>query len=201
MLPGILKNHKNIFYIWEMFFSNELQNIISGTGYVTKGAAIQAIANHIGKSKAAGKSTEEKELVKKQEAATIIAYSRYNKFFYEHIVEERFLTAGAEQKVYLSDDNIHVIKINDAIFYATWSDYFTSLLLHNFFFPATAYELIGFHIKNTVLYAVVKQPYVQSSSLTNENAVKELMLSNGFVHTRGSDYFHPAMGIILERPA
>lgn len=32
-----------------------------------------------------------------------------------------------------------VIKLNDAIYYNSWEDY-----LHNYFFPDTAYELLGF---------------------------------------------------------
>jgi len=53
------------------------------------------------------------------------------------------MIAVSLQKVYLNDDGLSVTKLNDSIFYETWTDYFNSPLLHNFFFPATSYELIG----------------------------------------------------------
>ena len=33
--------------------------------------------------------------------------------------EEQYLTHGAGASVYLSDDKLHVIKLNDVIYYAT----------------------------------------------------------------------------------
>jgi hypothetical protein len=41
-------------------------------------------------------------------------------------------------------DNRNVLKVNDAVYYATWTEYFTSLVLHNLFFPNKAYSLVGF---------------------------------------------------------
>jgi hypothetical protein len=52
----------------------ELKSIISGTDFVTKGTAIQAVANYIRKSKATGAATKEKKFVKEQEAAIILNY-------------------------------------------------------------------------------------------------------------------------------
>jgi hypothetical protein len=51
-------------------------------------------------------------------------------------------------------DDIHVIKTNDAIFYLTWQDY-NSLQLHNYFFPATSYELWGSIYEHAKLFAVL----------------------------------------------
>ena len=130
-----------------MLFKNELQSIISGTGHVTKGIAIQAIANHIRKSKAASAAIEKKEFIKEQEAAVVLAYAQLHSFLFPGLSNERYLAEGAEQKVYLEEDGRHVIKLNDSVFYATWKDYFNSLLVHNFFFPATCYDLIGFYTK------------------------------------------------------
>jgi hypothetical protein len=55
-----------------MPLKNELQSIISGTGHVTKGSAIQAVAGYLRKSKATGGEAEKKEFLKEQEAAAII---------------------------------------------------------------------------------------------------------------------------------
>lgn len=181
-----------------MFLKDEIQSIISGTRSVTKGDAIQAIANYIRKSKEPGTAIEEKEHIKEQEASSILTYSKLNNFLFPGVNNERFLAEGAEQKVYLSEDGRHVLKLNDSIFYTKWEDYFTSLLLHNFFFPETSYELIGFYIEREVLFAVVEQPYIVSTDLTDEKAVKEFMFANGFVNTKNSDFFNSQLGIIVE---
>lgn len=49
-----------------------------------------------------------------------------------------------------------------------------------------------------VLYAAVEQPYVNSSDLTDLSTVKNFLIANGFVNTRRHDYYHPAIGIIIE---
>lgn len=76
-------------------------------------------------------------------------------------------------------------------------DYFYSLLLHNFFFPHLAYELLGFNMNNT-LCAVVKQAFVRSTESTNLDNVKEFLAANGFINKKLNDYYHPGLGIILE---
>ena len=77
-------------------------------------------------------------------------------------------------------------------------DYFNNLLLNNFFFPDTAYQLIGFYEHDDVLYAVVEQKFVESDSPTKLENVNHFLVSNGFVNTRNNDYYHPEIGIILE---
>lgn len=177
---------------------HELQKIISGTIGVTKGDTIQAISNYLRKSKGTGGNAENKEFIKEQEAKAIIAFAQNNSLFYTGIDTSRYLAEGAEQKVYLDSDNLHVIKTNDAIFYLTWQDYLNSLLLHNYFFPATAYELAGFINENEKLYAAVKQPYIKATTATDIGLIKELMLLNGFSNTKNNDYLNIELSIILE---
>jgi hypothetical protein len=181
-----------------MLLKDELKTIISGTGTVTKGTAIQAVANHLKKSKATGATAEEKKPVKEQEATAILDYSRSHDFFFTKLHKERFLAEGAEQKVYLEPDGQYVIKLNDSIFYASWEDYFNSLLMHNYFFPSTSYELIGFQYEDEKLCAVVRQSYIHTTEPTDEAVVKELMTANGFINKKNSDYFNKELGIILE---
>lgn len=71
------------------------------------------------------------------------------------------------------------------------------MLLHNYFFPRLAYELVGFH-KEEKLYAVVKQRFVVANQITNLDNVKELLAANGFINRKANDYFNPDLGIILE---
>jgi len=107
------------------------------------------------------------------------------------------VSEGAEQKVYLNGPD-HVLKLNDAIYFETWRDYLHNLLLHNHFFPDTAYELIGFTDIDHVLFAVVRQSFVISTSPTDLTKVCGFLEANGFRNTRNNDYFHAESGVILE---
>jgi hypothetical protein len=72
----------------------------------------------------------------------------------------QYLTRGGESQVYLDIESSHVIKINDAVYYATWLENFNSLVLHNLIFKDTAYTFIGFIDLDNVLYAIVRQPFI-----------------------------------------
>ncbi len=77
-------------------------------------------------------------------------------------------------------DEKNVIKINDAIFYNSWQEYFNSLLLHNYFFPSAAYELIGFTEEDDRIFAVVKQAFVAETDQTDLEEVKKFLSENGW---------------------
>ncbi|MBZ9627052.1 hypothetical protein LB450_02955 [Psychroflexus sp. CAK1W] len=115
----------------------------------------------------------------------------------DYIDEEKFISEGAEQKVYIND-NQYVIKLNDAIYYASWEDYFINLLLHNYFFSDTAYQLLGFYKNENTLFAVVKQRYINSDKLTKLSEVKSFLINNGYENTKNHDYYNPELGVILE---
>jgi Serine/Threonine/Tyrosine Kinase found in polyvalent proteins len=55
-------------------------------------------------------------------------------------------------------------------------------LLHNFFFPDTAYELLGFIINSDVLFAVVKQRFVKATAQKDLQLLKDFLASNGFIN-------------------
>jgi len=112
--------------------------------------------------------------------------------------EDRFLTRGGEARVYLDKDGKNVIKINDAIYYATWLEFFNSILLHNLIFPNTAYSLEGFIKANNVLHAVLRQPFITSNGQVELDNIKALLAFNGFENTRRNDYYHKELGLILE---
>ncbi len=90
------------------------------------------------------------------------------------------------------------MKLNDAIYYNSWKDYLYNLLLHNYFFADTAYELVGFTKDSETLYAVVQQNYVTATSNTDLFKVKTFLTLNGFKNNRNNDYFNSELGIILE---
>ena len=105
---------------------------------------------------------------------------------------------GAEQTVYLSADNKSVIKLNGSVYYLFWIDYLHNLLLHNYFFPDTSYQLMGFKETAGILYAVVKQPFIQFTEPTNIDLVKQFLSANGFENKKNNDYINKSLGIILE---
>lgn len=114
-------------------------------------------------------------------------------------LDHYFLDRGYEQKVYMDGDiSEKVLKVNNCEFYLSWKDYFNSLLLHNLFFPATAYKLIGFVNINGELNSVVAQIYIKEVEDTDITKVKQFMLENGFENTKNEDYYNPELGIILE---
>ena len=176
---------------------NELRNILSGKSNQSYDATIQAILSYLGRSESSSKMAENKLEDKSEEKKKLVAFATQNDFFYRSIKKEKFVSQGAEQKVYIKSKE-YVIKLNDAIYYASWKDYFYNLLLHNYFFADTAYQFLGFYIEDNVLFAVVKQKFVKATTLTNLSNVKRFMLSNGFENNRNHDYYHPEIGIILE---
>jgi len=176
---------------------DELQNIISGKSQVRYGATIQAISSYLRKSKSSSGTFASSKQIKIEEATLIKQFCNKNSFWITAININAFVSSGAEQKVYLYNKH-KVIKLNDSIYYETWIDYFNNLLLNNYFFPDTAYQLIGFYEQDEVLYAVVEQDFIKSDFLTNLEDVKEFLISNGFENIRNNDYFHPEFGIILE---
>lgn len=181
-----------------MSLKDELQSIISGIGQISKGNLIEAAAYELRKSKAASTNAQAVEFFKNEEAAGLIDWANKNNLWVHPVDESRFLARGFEQRVYLAEDVRYVIKLNDAVFYEYWLDYFYNLLIHNFLFPLTSYELIGFYMEGKILHAVVKQPFIEISGPTDTESVKEFLEANGFKLKKNNDYFNSELGIILE---
>ena len=176
---------------------NELHNILSGKSEVRFGTVIQAIACYIDDGAQTSSTIEIEKSLKKQETKILEDYITKNNLWIKDIDFSQYVSEGAEQKVYLKDSE-HVLKLNDAIYYNSWKDYMYNLLLHNFFFSDTAYELKGFTKDNDNLYAVVQQNYVSITSSTDLDKVKEFLSVNGFNNNRNNDYINEELGIILE---
>jgi hypothetical protein len=94
---------------------NELQNLFSGKGKVRFGATIQAVTNYLEKGAQTSGKIEDSKLVKKQEAEKLEAFISEHGLWKE-VDFDQYVSEGAEQKVYLYDA-IHVLKLNDAIYY------------------------------------------------------------------------------------
>jgi len=140
---------------------------------------------------------QEYKQIKQQERESLIQFANQENLWLANINVENYVSQGAEQKVYLKDD-ASVLKLNDAIYYASWVDYFHNLLLNNLFFPDTAYQLLGFFKELDVIYAVVEQPCVKATQKTDLSLVKLFLENNGFRNTKNHDYYNADLCLILE---
>ena len=86
---------------------------------------------------------------------------------------------------------------NSAVYYATWTEYFNSLVLHNLLFPNTAYSLLGFIESDGNLNAVLQQPFIEGKQAKLSD-IKELLSFNGFENTKRQDYYNKEFGLVLE---
>lgn len=177
--------------------NDEIQHILSGKSQVKHGSFIQTIISYLRRCEETSTLVKEDKHFKEKETKSLEKYIDDKNLWIENINLENYISQGAEQKVYLKDKK-SVLKLNDSIYYTSWSDYFKNLLLNNYFFPDTAYNLLGFHKNETILYAVIEQSFVKATEKTNLESVKQFMLNNGFENTRNNDFINLEMGIILE---
>ncbi len=166
----------------------ELQNILSGKSSQSYEALIQTITSYFRGGKSSSTLVENKFKNKAEETKVLINYAKKENLLYSNIAIENYVSEGAEQKVFIKNQDF-VLKLNDAIYYESWRDYF---------FADTAYQFLGFYIDDKDFYAVVKQPFIKGDNFTNLKNVKSFLTENGFENTRNHDYFHPNLGIILE---
>ena len=152
--------------------NDEIQNIISGKSQVRHGTNIKAVADYIRTGEKSSALDKSDKHFKREETERLIKYIENQHLWIENIDLNSFVSEGAEQKVYLKD-NRSVIKLNDAIYYSSWFDYFVNLLLNNYFSPDTAYNLLGFFENNSILYAVVEQHFVKATEKTDLSHVEE----------------------------
>ena len=176
---------------------DEIKHIISGTSKNSEGTIIQTIASFLRRSETSSGLVKEDKYFKKEETKNLIDFIAENNLWYPNINLQNYISEGAEQKVYIKSDE-SVLKLNDAIYYLSWLDYFQNLLLHNYFFPDTSYKLLGFYTMDKNLYAVVEQPFVKATDKTDLDKVKAFLDNNGFINIRNNDYQNNYLGIILE---
>ena len=60
---------------------------------------------------------------KEREAQTLISFIDQHKLWFDFNLFSIFLDEGAEQKVFIDTSINKVFKLNDAIFYANWTQY------------------------------------------------------------------------------
>ena len=182
---------------------NKIQDIISGTRITWQADHCTTVRNFLCRSFSAS-TTVKKDfdttlLIKKEQAEALWEFIDEHQLWVERPPdEEQLLTIGGEAEIYMNVADQRVLKLNDAVYYATWLDFFNSILFHNLFFGATSYELIGFCLRGQDLQAVLKQAFVVSDAAVDLSAVKDFLEFNGFKNTRRNDYYNPEPGLILE---
>lgn len=181
----------------------KIKNITSGTVLTGQPDTCTAIRNLLCTSFATSTTVKDdfegKAIIKEEQVRFIAPYiTQHNLWITNLPGNDRFLTRGGEARVYLDVDNKNVIKLNDAIYYATWLEFFNSILLHNLIFENTTYSLIGFSKEDDKLYAVLRQPFIKSDTQVDLTDIKALLEFNGFINTKRNDYQHEGLGLILE---
>jgi len=142
---------------------------------------------------------EGKLIIKKEQARLLETYGKHNNLWLTTLpTQNTFFARGGEAMVYLDSDRRDVIKQNDAIYYATWLEFFNSLVLHNLFFPNTAYKFLGFMKSDNIMYAVLQQPYIESDTAVDIEDIKKHLEFNGFENHIRHDYRHAELGLLLE---
>lgn len=182
---------------------NKIENIVAGIVIEGEADHCKAIRNHLcgrfATSTTVKEDFESNTIIKEEQARLIEQYCREHDLWAPDLPsEDRYLTRGGEAKVYLHPDSVHVIKLNDAIYYATWLEFLNSVLLHNLVFENTAYDIIGFFKEDGVLYAVLEQPFVVADGQAELGDIKKILEFNGFQNTRRNDYLNRELGLILE---
>ncbi len=177
---------------------DELQRIIFGNGPDGQTSQLKKVQRFLKTNAETSLAAEKQQQFKSEETAKLLAFAQQEGLLYTQAIRETdFISEGAEQKVYRLDGT-HVLKTNAGVFYECWRDYFNSLLIHNYFFPATAYTFLGFKIIDDDLNAVVKQEFIVTTEPTDLTAVKQFLEFNHFQNNRNNDYVSPETGLIFE---
>ena len=181
----------------------KLQDIINGKHITWQGdtctAARNFLCNRFSPNTTVKKDFDQQSAIKKEQGKVLNSFIEQNSLWLEPPDEtERFLTEGGEAKIYFSRQGAGVIKVNDAVYYLTWLDFFTSVLIHNLLFEETRYALMGFINEASVLKAVLQQTFVVSDSAVDLTAVRSFLEYNGFENTKRNDYYNKELGLILE---
>ncbi|HEY0297882.1 MAG TPA: hypothetical protein VGB84_01560 [Arachidicoccus sp.] len=180
----------------------KLQDIVRGTCFQGTTDCCSKIRNILIESFGAGPTVksefESRAIIKENQAAFLKTQAEEFHIWLECLPAGcKYLTKGGESKVFLASSGFDVIKINDAIYYATWMEYFNNLVIHNLLFPNTAYTLIGFTETEGNLHAVLKQPFIEGQQARLED-IKDFLSYNGFENVKRQDYYNEEFSLVLE---
>ncbi len=142
--------------------NDEIQHIISRESQTGQGIVIKSITDYLARCQETSGMAKTDKHFKAKETKNLTDFVEAEKLWYSSINSNDFIAEGAEQKVYIKNEQ-RVLKLNDSIYYLSWIDYFHNLQLHNYFFSDTFYTFLGFYQLDELLYAVVEQPYLKAT--------------------------------------
>lgn len=102
---------------------NELHNIISGKSEVRFGATIHAVASYLSDGTQSSPRTQNTKQIREQETKSLEQFVSEKNLWINDVDFSQYVSEGAEQRVFLKNAD-HVVKLNDAIYYSCWKDYF-----------------------------------------------------------------------------
>ncbi len=180
----------------------KLQNIVRGARLEGAADRCSTVRNLLiqgfGTDPTVKSEFENRAIIKEKQANFLISHAKETGLFLDSVPSgSEYLTKGGESMVYLAADKLNIIKVNDAIYYATWTEYFNSLVVHNLLFPNTKYSLMGFTGNAGNWSAVLRQPFIEGEQAKLDD-IRELLTFNGFVNRRRQDYFNEEFGLVLE---
>lgn len=182
---------------------NKIKNITGGDVFKGSEDNCTTIRNLLCRSFATSttvkKEFESRSIIKEEQKRLLESYCNSNNLWVNNLPgEDRYLTRGGEARVYLDVDSKNVIKLNDAVYYATWLEFLNSIMLHNLIFPHTRYQLLGFHKESNVLLAVLKQSFIITESEVELGDVRKFLFFNDFENYKRNDYIQREWRLILE---
>ena len=96
----------------------ELRNVLSGKSQVRFGTTIQTVASYLKDGEKTSAAIEDTKRFKSEETKRLEDFITQNNFWIAEIDFSKYVSEGAEQKVYLKDTE-HVLKLNDSIYYTS----------------------------------------------------------------------------------
>lgn len=90
------------------------------------------------------------------------------------------IAQGAEAKVYYRTGDTSVVKERASI-YSTTQKALDAIVLHNYLFPETAMNVVGFTRDSDSLFRIIlTQPYVKCKRLATKSEIDEMVATKGF---------------------
>jgi len=180
----------------------KLQDIVRGACLQGSADRCSTIRNFLVESFGADSTVkrefESRAVVKEKQVGFLKSWAKETGLLLDSLPSgSAYLTRGGESEVYLTADGLNVIKSNDGIYYATWTEYFNSLVIHNLLFPSTAYTILGFIENDNNINVVLEQPFIEGEQARLDD-IRELLTFNGFENTKRQDYYNKEFGLVLE---
>ena len=114
------------------------------------------------------------------------------------------IAQGAEAKVYYRSGDTSVVKERASI-YSTMQKALDAIVLHNYLFPETAMNVIGFTRDSDALFRIIlTQPYVKCARLATKQEIDEMVEEKGFRDNwngEGVNYISDRMALEDMHPA